>query len=570
MIAKLAISILIVLVSLIYGLPNIILFKKLGSDYNPLVISGKSPIARDEAFAYAPFVNYILRGNLFLKDAYVVEYSNYPTPYLGETAPSIVFASLAKLSGSVESAFIIGDFIFPPIIFLLLYILASLFIKHKLFALTAAFLAVIARDFIAVIPYPHETFQYLSFAEGQNYLLYFSRAFHPQMTFIFFTIAVILLIKTLKMPTSKPTVFFLGSTFGLLFYSYVFYWTYFLLAFSLIFLHSLVSKNFQAVRSLIISALIAFLLGSFYFYNTWQFSQLAIADDFIRKTSLHNLSLPITLLRYLTMAFLFAAIVKLRSHESRVFFIFLLAGLSISPLSRFIIGQDLETFHYLRRALMPLATIALFVTIYNLIRSRKTLILLSSLVIFFVFLFMGLKTQVVATEKILSAHHGNKSQEAVFYWLMKNSPEGSVVGSLDTTFNSLLPVYTQNYVYFPPTDRTITPTAEGVERYAILSKIMGADITWQKNNLDDILSYLFVYQAYDDQNNLDLNSKKRLQSETQIDKIANNNVEKEIEKFKLDYVVVTPYHLPIVHPNLKFTKPLTSIDEFVIFQIDGK
>ena len=567
---RVIVSFLVILVSFFYGLPNIIMTNKLGPDYNPLVISQKSPIARDEAFAYAPFVNYILEGKLFLRDAYVVEYANYPTPFLGETVPSLIFAALAKLTGSVEKAFIAADFIFPPIIFLLFYILISFFIKHKLFAVSVAFLTVIARDFIAIIPYPHETFQYLTFAEGQNYLLYFSRAFHPQMTFIFFTIAVILLIKTLKVPTSKPTVLFFGLIFGLLFYSYVFYWTYILLAVSFAFLHSLVRKNFQIVRSLTVSGLIASLLGSFYFYNPWQFSQLTIADDFIRKTSLHSLSLPPTLFRYLIVTFLFATIVKLRSHESRVLFFVLLAGISISPLSRFIIGQDLETFHYLRRALMPLATIALFVTIYYLLRSRKTLILLSSLFIFFIFLFLGLRTQVIATEKILSAHQRNRSQEAVFNWLVTNTPKGSTVGSLDTTFSSLLPVYTKNYVYFPPTDRTIMPTAEGVERYATLANLLGIDVTWQKDNLDNILSYLFVYQAYNDLNNLDLNSPKRHQAEAQIDKIARNNIEKEIEKFKLDYVVVTPDHLSIVHPNLKFTKPLTSIDEFVIFQVDYK
>ena len=125
----------VILVSFFYGLPNIIMTNKLGSDYNPLVISGKSPIARDEAFAYAPFVNYILEGKLFLRDAYVVEYANYPTPFLGETVPSLIFAALAKLTGSVEKAFIAADFIFPPIIFLLFYILISFFIKHKIMTL---------------------------------------------------------------------------------------------------------------------------------------------------------------------------------------------------------------------------------------------------------------------------------------------------------------------------------------------------------------------------------------------------------------------------------------------------
>src|SRR3989344_4781098 len=567
---KLMLASLIILVSLIYGLPNIILFNKLGPNYNPLVISDKSRIARDEAFAYAPFVNYILKGNFFLKDPYVAEYANYPTPYLGETAPSLVFASLAKLSGSVEKAFIIGDFIFPSIIFLLLYILAGLFIKHKLFAISAAFLTVIARDFIAVIPYPHETLQYLTFAEGQNYLLFFSRAFHPQLTFILFIAAVLLMIKLLKNPANKLITLELGLIFGILFYTYVFHWTYFLLTFLFVVTYSFMKKDLAATRALILSGAIGILLGSFYLYNSWQFSQLNFADDFITKTSLHNLPLPLTLLRYLAITLFFLAIVKLKNHQSAILFLVLLSGVVISPLSRLVIGQDLETFHYLRRALMPIATIASFIITYYFIRQKKKLLSIISMIIFSTALFLGLRTQIIATEKIQTAHQRDRTQEAVFNWLRQNTPKDSLVGSLDTTFNSLVPVYTKNYVYFPPTDRTIAPTVEGIERYAILANILGIDTNWQKKNLDNIISYLFVYQAYNDQNNLDLNSPKRNQAEIQIDFIAKSSLEKEIEKYKLDYIVVTPNDFEIVKPNPDFLKPVTTINEYVIFKALGQ
>ena len=77
---KILLALAIILTALIYGLPNIILIRKLGADYNPLVISGNSPIARDEAFAYAQFVAYVNRGNIFLGDTYVKEYQNFPSP----------------------------------------------------------------------------------------------------------------------------------------------------------------------------------------------------------------------------------------------------------------------------------------------------------------------------------------------------------------------------------------------------------------------------------------------------------------------------------------------------------
>lgn len=566
MIGKLAISALIVLVSLIYGLPNIILFNKLGSDYNPLVISGQSPIARDEAFAYAPFVNYILNGNFYLKDVYVSEYANSPTPHMGETAPALIFAVLAQLTGSIEKAFTAADFIFPPSIFLLLYLLASFFIKHRGFAASTAFLTVIARDLISVIPYPHETLQYLTFAEGQNYLLYLARAFHPQLTFVLFLSAILLLIKLVSHPKNKVLVLGLGLVFGILFYSYIFHWTYFALAFSFVFLYIAAKRDWTVARSLIMVGIVAIIIGSPYFYNIWQFNKLDLAEDFIKKTSLHGLPLPLTLIRYLVITITFAFVVKLKSHSSVIFFLVLLAGVTISPMSKAIIGQDLETFHYLRRALMPLATVAFLATIYQLIKSQKILVTIIAVSISLATLSLGLRNQTVAARTIEKAHQRDKSQEAVMNWLVTNTPKGSVVGSIDTTFNSLLPIYTQNYVYFPPTDRTITPTSEGVERYAILSNILGVDSTWQKSNLDNILSYLFVYQAYNNQNHLDLNSPKRHQAEAQIDSLEKSSVEGQIRRFKLDYIVVTPDYLSQIHPNLKFTKTITTIDGFIIFQ----
>ena len=74
---KIVLALLIFLVSFIYGLPNIILNSKLKSNYTPFTLIGNSPIARDEVFAYAPEVNYILQKHLFLKEVYVFEYAGF-------------------------------------------------------------------------------------------------------------------------------------------------------------------------------------------------------------------------------------------------------------------------------------------------------------------------------------------------------------------------------------------------------------------------------------------------------------------------------------------------------------
>lgn len=555
---------LIVLVSFIYGLPHIILTSKLGAEYTPFSISGESRIARDETYAYAPEVNYILKGHLFLKDAYVSEYANYPTPFMGESVPSIVFALLSKLTGSMENAFIAADFIFPPIIFLLFFLLTRRFVKNNLLASSIAFVAVVARDFIAVVPYPQQTFQYLTIAEGQDYLLYFSRAFHPQLTFIFFALAFMFFLNLVEKPNSKKFLVLSGISFGVLFYSYVFYWTYFVVFLGLNSIYFLARREKSIIIALLKSSAISLMIAIPYLFNMYKFYQLDLATDFVTKSSLQNMPLPITLVRYLLVAVLFFITAKKRNNKFFVFLSFLLAGVLITPISKLLIGQDLETFHYLRRALMPFATIAFFITIYSAIKNKRYLNGFLSIVLFITFITFALNTQIIVSRKIKDSHVRNHDQERVSSWLNANTPKDSVVGSLSTDFESLVPVYTQNKVFFPPTDRTIMPTSEGVTRYAILSNILGVDMSWQKKNLDNIVSYLFIYQSYNPNLNLDLNSPKRFLAEGEIEKVS-QNWQNEVNKFKLDYVVVTPEEKLVVNPNSRFLYQVASFGDYRIY-----
>lgn len=567
---KLFLTICIITVAVIYGLPNIILNIKLEGDYTPLTITGNSPIARDEAFAYAPFVNYIQTGHFFVRDVYVSEYSNAPTPFIGESLPSAVFAILSALSGSIEKAFIIGDFIFPPIIFFLTFSLASFFLKNKYYALSVAFFTVLARDFITVIPFPHATFQYLTVAEGQNYLLYLSRAFHPQLTFIFFLAAFISFLKLSLDPSKKIWIIATGLFFGSLFYSYVFYWTYFSLFFLMVSVYSLITKNWKLLRSLFATGVIVFALSFYYLIIIYQFHNLDLYRDFVEKTSLDTLPIPVTLLRYLCLAVTFFLISRKVKPGFYTIFIFILTGIIIGPFSKVLLGQDLETFHYIRRALQPFATIVFMIIIYDLTKRYKNFIGVLSVLIFTTALFLGLRTQIIASEKISQSHILDLDQREVFNWLRNNTSQDSVVGSVNTTFNSLIPVFSNNKTFFPPTDRTIMPSIEGVERYAILSNVLGIDKNWQKKNLDNIVSYLFVYQSYDDQNNLDLNSLRRRQAEEQIESVSKKNLKWEIDKYKLDYIVITPEELSIVHLNLNIVKSITSFDQYIIFKIETR
>lgn len=565
-ISRLILPLLVILTSFIYGLPHIILISKLGSNYTPFTLSG-SPIARDEAYAYAPEVNYILKGHLFLKDPYVSEYSNHPTPFMGESAPSLIIALLAKLTGTVENAFIAADFIFPPIILVLFFIVVRMFIDSKLYSASVAFLTVISRDFVAVVPFPHETLQYLTFAEGQNYLLYFSRAFHPQITFIIFVLCFISFINLIKSPTKKRYTLSSGILFGLLFYSYIFYWTYFFVFYCFMFLYFIIKKERRTLLSLGWAGALAFVISTPYFSNVYQFYRLGIAADFVAKSSLDNVSLPITLLRYFFIATVMFLSTRKKETKFKIFVIFILAGVLIAPASKLIIGQDLETLHYLRRALMPFATIAIFLVLYIALKTKKNVLNALAILMFLTFVIYGFNVQITATHKIQAAHIKDLSREKVFHWLSASTKKDSVVGSVNTDFESLIPVYTQNRVFFPPADRTITPTYEGVTRYTVLSNLLNINPNWQKINLDKIISYLYIFQTYDENRYLDLHSPKRKAAEAEIDFESKGLWKESLKKYRLNYVVVTPEEIKQVNVDQSVLKYEASFGNYFIYSL---
>lgn len=564
---RLVLPIFIIIVSFIYGLPNLILSSKLGGNYTPFTLRG-SPIARDETFAYAPEVNYILSGKFSLREVYAYEYADYPSPFLGETVPALLMAAITKVTGSLAKSFIVSDFIFPPVIFFGFFIFAKIFIKNNLLALSAAFTAVIARDLVAVIPYPWETLKYLTFAENQNYLLYFSRAFHPQISFVFFLGAVLMVFKTLEKPKSKTNLVTLGIFSGLTFYSYVFYWTLFAFFYIVFIIYLIFKKQLPIVKSFVISGLIALIIASFYMVDIYHFYQLSFTEDFITKSSLHNVPLPVTLLRYLAFATVFLLGVKKKDHNFAAFATLLFAGILITPVSKFIIGQDLETFHYLRRALMPFFTICLFTVAYFFLNKRRIIVNIAAIILVGITVLLGARTQIIATEKIQPNHVRNRDLESVMTWLEINTQKSQVIGSLDPDFSSLIPVYTKNKVFVPPTDRTIMPTYEGIEKYKILSELLGMTGEWQKQRLKDAASYFFVYQSYDQNRNLDQNSSRMMQAQAQVDELERNEKWKEkLNSYKLDYIVITPSETDLIRPNISYLNFKTSVNQYIVFKV---
>ena len=97
----------------------------------------------------------ILEGKFWVTDTQVAEYNGQPTPFVGETGLAWIMAGLAKLTGSIQNAFMVADFIFPAVTFLLVYAIVWLFTKSQVISATAGTVLVVWPELLVLFPYPN-------------------------------------------------------------------------------------------------------------------------------------------------------------------------------------------------------------------------------------------------------------------------------------------------------------------------------------------------------------------------------------------------------------------------------
>lgn len=221
---------LCIAVSAVYGLHHLVLLRAAhiqGVQYHPLVVN------EDEAMFTAPKAHAAHMGEIVVGDFNVAEYKDtrlYVLPFLSP----LIMGNLARMTGSIETAFIVGDFVFPPIIFLLFYIFLLLLSGRRVLAIFGATLFIFLPQFLLavppVIPYLQATILSLA-AKGSS--LYFSRVEDPQLTMPLYLAALIFFLLIFQGRREKWIVALGGIFYGLLFYSYFYYWMYVSMALAL-------------------------------------------------------------------------------------------------------------------------------------------------------------------------------------------------------------------------------------------------------------------------------------------------------------------------------------------------
>lgn len=586
---KIRLGILIILtgcISLIYGLPNIVIpvFLK-DKQYTPLPIADH---VIDETYIYAPKTREVLMGNLFSYDALSFKTRKFPSPFVGETLPANLMALLAKITGSLANGFIMADFLFPAITFFIMYRLIKELTNNYYLSILGALVAIISYDFIAYVPYPIKMLKYFFSDNTNSKFLYYSRAFHPQISVLILILSEYLTIIALKTKKIKDIII-AGLCSGLLFYTYFFCWTFFYFGLILFLFWLLLRKKKQDAKTILIIVFVGILIGSYYLINLLIFKYSFASSDFFEKLSLAQLSFYPTTFRYLILV-LFLLIFRKKLKDKIYFIIFLIISGSLLPhLSEIILGRDIEGYHWVRRALMPTANILFIVFILNvlslisnakIVNKFKIFIKYPKIIFILLIILYGFTKQYFTARNLYKIHTIEPNQVELFNYINSSLTDKSLIGSISLSEQFILPVYTSSLPFIPKASITLMTTDEILDRWLLINRVFNMSEENLKNFLTDswdnsfkrvsnydrgVPGYIFYFKT-DGENRNEL-------SEVNIKRILKKYQEtrpENITKTEVNYLLEGPLEREFEQINLKeynFLKIVFQNEKYTLYQV---
>lgn len=544
---------LTITVGILFGLPHILIPFTVGlKNYTPFGggPGNYSPITVEEVYTYVPEVQEILEGKGIVRDTQLAEYKKSPSPFFGEIFPSYIMAGLAVITGSVANGFIMADFIFPSLTFILAYLLGRKLNLSNYFSLATALVIVVCGDLISLVPYPKPTWDYLINLLRRDDFLFFSRNFNPQISFPLLLVTISMIIKAIENNNSKWCVL-AGILFGINFYTYFFSWTTILFGMGLLVIYSLLTKKTDLTRRLMAILFPAFAVALPYLWNMWLFRGMPYVSDFFLKSSLPpRIFIPITA-RYLLLIVLSSLVIRKKPKSLIVLLSFILSGIVLSDLSVLIIGYDLEGKHWLKRTAMLLSILLtaeigqyLFDKIlreHNKIKLKRVEWVSFGIVVAIVLQF-GIRVQVLASQRYAGSYVISHNKKELLDWINTETPTDSAIASLDTGLIAEIPALTRGNNVMPITIRSMATTEETLGRFLRLAaayKIKPSDIERLLNEYG-FISRIFYFKAIDSGEIFKLSKKQLKEIKSLYEKLLLQNNALESFPYKLDYIVAGP------------------------------
>lgn len=548
------------LIAMILGLLMVLPFwhfqSVLGDEYKGVL----NQIIDDELF-YMARIKDVIDGHPTLGNAYLSEHKNQLPQQL--FFPEFLLAQPLKFFNlDIVQGRIFYSFILPAIAFILTYIAFYLIYPSRFWAnLFAVFL------FFGL------------------YLFKFTRPVIPQFVFIFWLSQFIFLWQFIKNPSNKTFIFLNILNFGLLFYIYPFYWTFYLVFFTILtfiyfFRDRLLSKNFLKI---IIGGLV---IGSFYFYLSFLASQLPEYQETLTRIQLVFSSSPSeikTVIPALAILVLLGILYRLKFIKINKEVLFFVAGI-ISILlvanQNIITGRKFEFGHYRMPAtfFLVFAVYYLGSVIFKLLNFKFKLLIASFIIIFSAYGTYGY-AQMVFRFSEQSVY--TQKYAAIFDWFNKNTSKDSVVYA-NEEISGFIPVYTSNNVFYSRYANLFIISDEEVEERFILNNFFekfGRDFVVENERSIWGVRYIDRYGDAVQANkwrkllNFKLKDETRLPEGeierilTKAGEIQRDPFDKNLKKYRVDYFIWDKNKNPSWNLKKLDLEPVYDFENIYIFKI---
>ncbi|MFH0874128.1 MAG: hypothetical protein V1846_04815 [Candidatus Komeilibacteria bacterium] len=429
-------------IGLVTLMPQLLLLQEAGSSYRGIDMTGT-----DTEEYYIIRVREAYDGHWNIASPDLSEYK--AKPYAQPPLMEIIEGTLARILGVTAMQIVtIGKFVFPALLFLVLYGLFYLISRSRSLSLVAPATVILASNFIlspgGVLGILRADFS------GLNTIVDYSRPINPQMSSLIFFFWLYFFYSWLK--SHKNSQYFVAVLFlGLMFYTYIYSW---MLAFGLIVL-LLLASFFPSVTHLSLPRKKMFwLLGGAliislpYWYNFFRSISDPIYPLLQKRYGFYSSH------QFIWSNILFLDFVVLLAFYGRrskdwLFYWFLcqFAALFFLINQQVITGLRFYPGHWHWYYIAPLTIFFVYWCLYRIISGRSLFLRYLITVIILLLVFAnGVTRQYLGYEKNKALALDSQRYAAVYQWLEKNSSPDDVVlahGQLNVD----LPIYTHDNSY---------------------------------------------------------------------------------------------------------------------------
>lgn len=508
-----------VCIAVVFGAPDVVLSRVQDAPFTPLTAATTYNL--DEC-VYAAVFQDMRDGHLRLGDPYLWEYKSAPNPYAcSNELPAVVMSCLSLVAGSLSAAFSLALMIFPPITFLLAYVIVWRWGGSRAIALVSA----TAMLTVVQIVNPSLLFDFSFMREFRAnamgtaaHTLYhfnsFARVPSIALNFVPTLLSVYFCGEGARRGDFRAAA--LGGVFlGLLFYTYFFHWTLIYGGLGLASAAFLATRRWKAAGCLMVAGGVGLLVGIPYLLTSWQFQHDPHAADLMRRIGIERgWKADLTVWRYLPFGLVpLAWGLMRRGHEELV----LLGAMVIAACGlvnvQVMTGKAVQNGHWLPRGVDPLCFLIVGVMAGSLLGPLRDRFArwgrVCALPVCAVMLAYAACAQASYIVNTAGAQALDRDEAALLAWLDTSTRTDDVILTLSVEDGVLIPAWTRDNVYLPMGWVTNAPDGEIVERLltacrlydvpaTTLSRLLARDNAWVEWCVDGEKRRFFDRVAFED------------------------------------------------------------------------